>query len=125
MKILVSKLVEAHSYIDKFSDMTNIVNEMSDKEKNLVEHIVEKIDEKILEDSDEQTGLIELDLENKVRLLATIYNKSSDILLYPKEMREGYIKRWSDNLGLEDFVIRKCLVMGADKIESIINIYDV
>lgn len=40
-------------------------------------------------------------------------------------MREGYIKRWSDNLGLEDFVIRKCLVMGADKIESIINIYDV
>lgn len=125
MKILVSKLVEAHSYIDKFSDMTNIVNEMSDKEKSLVEHIVEKIDEKILEDSDEQTGLIELDLENKVRLLATIYNKSSDILLYPKEMREGYIQRWSDNLGLEDFVIRKCLVMGADKIESIINIYDV
>lgn len=125
MKILVSKLVEAHSYIDKFSDMTNIVNEMSDKEKSLVEHIVEKIDEKILEDSDEQTGLIELDLENKVRLLATIYNKSSDILLYPKEMREGYIQRWSDNLGLENFVIRKCLVMGADKIESIINIYDV
>ncbi|CAN6960440.1 MULTISPECIES: hypothetical protein [Psychrobacter] len=125
MKILVSKLVEAHSYIDKFSDMTNIVNEMSDKEKSLVEHIVEKIDEKILEDSDEQTGLIELDLENKVRLLATIYNKSSDILLYPKEMREGYIQRWSDNLGLEDFVIRKCLVMGADKIESIINIHDV
>ena len=125
MKILVSKLVEAHSYIDKFSDMTNIVNEMSDKEKSLVEHIVEKIDEKILEDSDEQTGLIELDLENKVRLLATIYNKSSDILLYPKEMREGYIQKWSDNLGLENFVIRKCLIMGADKIESIINIYDV
>lgn len=75
MKILVSKLVEAHSYIDKFSDMTNIVNEMSDKEKNLVEHIVEKIDEKISEDSDEQTGLIELDLENKIRLLATIYNR--------------------------------------------------
>lgn len=125
MKMLASKLVEAHSYIDKSSNMTNIINGMSSKEKDLVEYIIEKIDEKILEDFDEKTGLVELDLENKIRLLATIYNKSSDILLYPKEMREGYIQKWSDNLGLENFVIRKCLIMGADKIDSIINIYDV
>lgn len=125
MKMLASKLVEAHSYIDKSSNMTNIINGMSSKEKNLVEYIIEKIDEKILEDFDKKTGLVELDLEDKIRLLATIYNKSSDILLYPKEMREGYIQKWSDDLGLENFVIRKCLIMGADKIDSIINIHDV
>ncbi|WP_201551025.1 hypothetical protein [Psychrobacter fjordensis] len=125
MKTLARKLVEAHSYIDKSSNITDIVNEMSSEDKILIEHIIEKIDEKILEDSNKQTVLIELDLGIKIRLLATIYNKASDIILYPKEMREEYIQIWSDNLGLENSVMRKCLVMGADKIDNIISMYNV
>ena len=125
METLVDKLVEAHSYIDKSSNITNIVNKLTNKEINLIEHIVEKTNEIILRDMNGETRLIELNLENKIRLLATIYNKSNDIVLYPKGMREEYIQRWSENLGLENFVMRNCLIIGANKIDDIINGYRV
>lgn len=125
MRILTDKLVEAHSYIDKSSNMTDIIDELSSKEKALIEHIVEKINTITFEDIKEQTGILELNLENKIRLLATIYNKSSDIVLYPKEMREEYIQIWSNNLGLENIVMRKCLIMGANKIDDIIIAYNI
>lgn len=125
METLVDKLVEAHSYIDKSSNITNIVNKLTNKEINLIEHIVEKTNEIILRDMNGETRLIELNLENKIRLLATIYNKSNDIVLYPKGMREEYIQRWSENLGLENFVMRNCLIIGANKIDDIINGYSV
>lgn len=125
METLVDKLVEAHSYIDKPSNITNIVNKLTNKEINLIKHIVEKTNEIILSDMNGETGLIELNLENKIRLLATIYNKSNDIVLYPKGMREEYIQTWSENIGLENFVMRNCLIMGANKIDDIINGYSV
>lgn len=125
MKNFTDKLVAAHSYTGENSNIVNLVDELSNKEENLVEYIIEKINKLILMKNSDEDALIRMDFENKFKLLAIIYNSSNDIVLYPKTMRDEYIKRWSKDLDIQEILMRDCLILGASKVDEIINMYNV
>lgn len=121
MKNFTDKLIAAHAYTGENSSIVSIVNELSITEESLVEYVIQKMDKLISKENVGEDEIIRMDFEKKIKLLAIVYNSSNDVLLYPKTMRDEYIKRWSEELGIQEIVMRKCLILGADKIENIVS----
>ena len=121
MKIFTDKLTAAHAYTGEDSNIVSLVNGLSSTEENLVEYIIEKMHKLILMKNSSEDTLLRMDFEKKFKLLAIIYNSSNDILLYPKAMRDEYIRRWSKDLHIQENIMRDCLVLGVNKIEETIS----